>query len=167
MELLKLLSTNEIVAQALSFLILLFLLRIFAWKRLLKLIDDRKERIALEFKQIRDAKEEITKAKAEYEEKLLKIEELAKIKIQEAVQQGKEITDEVRIQAHQEAQEIINNARDNIKYELAKAKEELKEQIVDLTISATKNVIQEKLTEERDKNIIREFLDEVDELKKE
>lgn len=165
MEFLKLLSTNEIVAQVLGFLILLFLLRIFAWKRLLKLLDDRKERIALEFKQIRDAKEEITKAKAEYEEKLLKIEELAKIKIQEAVQQGKEITDEVRIQAHQHAQEIINNARDNIKYELAKAKEELKEQIVDLTISATKNIIQEKLTSERDEGIIREFLDQVDELK--
>ncbi len=48
MELLKLLSTNEIVAQVLSFLILLFLLRKFAWKKILKILDERKEKIALE-----------------------------------------------------------------------------------------------------------------------
>jgi F-type H+-transporting ATPase subunit b len=165
MELLKLLSTNEIVAQVLGFLILVLLLRMFAWKKLLKLLDERKESIAREFSQIEDAKKEMAKAKTEYEEKLLKIEELARIKIQEAVQQGKEITDEVRIQAQQQAREVINNARENIKYELAKAKEELKEQIVDLTIQATKNIIEEKLTSQQDEGIIREFLDKVDELK--
>ena len=165
MELLKLLSTNEIVAQVLAFLILVLLLRIFAWKKLLNLLDERKARIDSEFKQIEDTKKEMADTRAEYEEKLLKIEELAGIKIQEAVQQGKEITDEVKKQAHQEAQEIINNARDNIKYELAKAKEELKEQIVDLTIQATRNIVEEKLTSKQDEGIIREFLDKVDELK--
>ena len=46
MELLKLLSTSEIVAQILGFLLLFFLLRAFAWKRLLALLDERKARIS-------------------------------------------------------------------------------------------------------------------------
>ena len=35
------LSTNELVAQVISFLILLFLLRIFAWKKMLGFLDQR------------------------------------------------------------------------------------------------------------------------------
>ena len=165
MELLKLLSTNEIVAQVISFLLLLFLLRIFAWKKLLKLLDDRKNRIASEFKNIDDTKQEIAQLKADYEAKLFTIEEIARVKIEEAVASGRTITDEVRKKAHEEAQEIINNAKRDIKYELAKAKEELKDKIIDLTINATEMVIQEKLTGEDDKRLVKDFLDKVDELK--
>ena len=70
MEILKLLSANEIVAQILSFLLLLAILRIFAWKRLLKLLDDRRESIALEFRKIEDAQSAATRlanARAELE----------------------------------------------------------------------------------------------------
>jgi F0F1-type ATP synthase membrane subunit b/b' len=56
MELLKLLSGSEIVAQIISFLVLLFILRIFLWDKVLKVLDNRRERIASEFKQIEDTK---------------------------------------------------------------------------------------------------------------
>ena len=46
MDLLKQFSTNEIFAQIVGFLLLLFLLRAFAWKKLLRLLDDRRERIS-------------------------------------------------------------------------------------------------------------------------
>jgi len=165
MELLKLLSANEIIAQVISFLLLLFLLRIFAWKKLLKLLDDRKNRIASEFKNIEDTKQEIAQLKAGYDAKLLNIDEIARVKIDEAVASGRDITDEIRKKAHEEAQEIINNAKRDIKYELDKAKEELKDKIIDLTMSATEIVIQEKLTGEDDKKLVKDFLDKVDELK--
>jgi len=53
MELLKLLSANEIVAQIISFLLVFTLLRIFVWKHFLKILDDRRDRIASELKVIR------------------------------------------------------------------------------------------------------------------
>ena len=164
MDLLKMLSTNEVIAQVISFLILLFLLRIFAWKKLLGLLDARKERIASEFKQIDDTRREVAKLKTDYEAKISSIEETAKAKIQEAIDEGKKITEEVRKEANQEAQDIINNAKKNIQYEISKAKEELKEKIVDLTISATENMIKEKLTEKQDRKIVEGFLESVDKL---
>ena len=66
--------------------------------------------------------------------------------------------------AHQDAQGIIEDARENVKYEITKAAEELKNRIVDLTISAAERVIQEKLTEEQDKILVRDFLEKVDEI---
>ena len=159
MELLKLLSLNEIVAQVVSFLLLLALLRVFAWNKILKLLDDRRDRIALEFRKIEEAKNEAAKSRLEYEEKISRIHEERKRIIQEALSEGKAITDEVRKKANLEAQEIIASAKDNIKYELAAAKEELKEKIVDLTILSTEHIIQEKFTEEDDKKLIRDFLE--------
>jgi F-type H+-transporting ATPase subunit b len=128
-------------------------------------LDDRKEKIASEFKSIDDAKLEISKLKTDYEARISNIEETAKVKIEQAVENGRKITEEVREKAHEEAQGIINSAKKDIKYELEKAKEELKDKIIDLTISATEMVIQEKLTGEGDKKIVKDFLEKVDELK--
>jgi len=141
MELLKLLNSSEIVAQIISFLLLLSILRIFVWKKMLQLLDARKEKIASGLKRIEDTSLEVSKLKSAYELKLTLIEEEARAKIHRALEEGKKIREEVRKKAHEEAQDIIEDARTNIKYELSKAKEELKEQIVDLTINGMENLI--------------------------
>ena len=158
------LSANEIIAQMISFLILLFLLRIFAWKRILAVLDQRKERIANEFKNIEDAKHDIARLRSEYLKKLTDIEIEAKRKIDQAIAAGRDITDEIRKKANLEAQDIINNARASMRHELGKAKEELKEQIIDLTIRATESVIQDKLSAEDDKRLVEGFLKDLDKL---
>ncbi|TBR18501.1 ATP synthase F0 subunit B [bacterium] len=164
MELLKLLSANEIVAQVLSFLILFFILRIFVWKRVLGLLDQRKERIASEFNRIEELKAQVGKLKTEYEGKLSAIEEAANRRIQEAIAEGRKINDEARKKAHEQAQEIITNAESNIKYELSKVKEELKDKIIDLTIAATESVIQEKLTPDADRKLVEDFLEKLEDV---
>jgi F-type H+-transporting ATPase subunit b len=162
MELLKLLSASEIVAQIINFLLLLFILRLFFWKRILKLLDERKARIASEFKNIEEAKKAAENLKAEYDSKLNSIEAIAKGKIQEAVDESKVKAIEIIKKANLEAQKTIDSARVDIKYEIRKAKEQLKEEIVDLTISAVEGVIKDKLTEADDKKIVEEFLKDID-----
>jgi len=162
MELLKLLSTSEIVAQIISFLLLLVLLRVFFWKHLLKLLDDRKARIAGQIKDIEDAKRDIEKLRSDFETKLSSIDEIAREKIKEAGELSKKMAEQSKKDANLEAENILNAARSNIKYEIAKAKEELKDQIIDLTIKATANLVSEKLTEEDDKRIVGDFLDKID-----
>ena len=164
MELLKLLSASEIAAQIISFLLLLFILRIFAWKPLLKLLDERKTRIAEGFKKIEDTQAELSALKAKYEEELGSIEQKAREKIQEAIQQGQKASEEIKQKAKQEANRIIESAKEDIKFEISRAKEELKDQIVDLTIKATEQIIQEKLTEKQDRKLIYDFLKGVDEI---
>ncbi|MDP1854356.1 MAG: F0F1 ATP synthase subunit B [Candidatus Omnitrophota bacterium] len=165
MELLRLLSTNEIVAQVISFLILFFILRAFAWKKILLLLDARREKIASEFQKIEEAKEEISKLKSDYNEKLERIDELAQVKIQEAVSQARHIAQEIREKAAADSRIILKKAEENIELELSKAKEVLKDKVIDLTIGATEYIIKEKLTSEKDKKLISEFLDELDEVK--
>ena len=127
MELLKLLSTNEIVAQVANFLLLLFFLRVFFWKRILKLLDERKARIAAELEKIENSKKEVADLKSDYESKINSIEETAQVKIRQALEESKSMASQIARDANQEAQKIIASAKADIKYEIAKAREELKE----------------------------------------
>ena len=165
MELLKLLSTNEIVVQVINFLLLLFILRLFLWKRVLKLLDDRKARISDELNKIEEAKKTVEALKSEYQTKLNSIEEIARVSVNQAKQVAREVAEQIRVKANTDADKIIESARQEIQFEVAKAKEELKDQIVDLTIRAAENLISERLTEEDDIKIVEDFINQVDKTK--
>ena len=159
MELLKLLSTSEIIAQVINFLLLLVLMRVFFWKRVLKLLDERRERIASQLENIESAKKEVEKLKDDYQKELNAIEAIKKLKIQEGIEVGRKEADEIRREALLNAQRIMDSAESDIKQEIAKAREALKDEIVNLTIMGVENVVGEKLTEEGDKKLVRDFLD--------
>lgn len=162
MELLKMLSANEIFAQILSFFLLLFLLRHFAWKRILGLLEQRKEKISAGFKEIEDTKLQIAKIKVDYESKIALIQEQAQIMINEAIEEGRKINDQIRKQAHAEAQDIITAARKQVKYEISKVEAQLKEEIIDIALGAARNLIQERLTENGDRQIVEDFIREIE-----
>jgi len=161
-EILKMLSASEIFAQVLSFFLLLFLLRIFAWKKILGLLDQRKEKIRSEFEKIEDAKLEISRLKSDYESKMALIREQAEIKIKEAVEEGRKISAQMHKQANEDAQDIINDARKQVKYEISQVQDKIKDKIVDIALDAARNLIQEKLTEEGDRKIVENFIKEME-----
>ncbi len=165
MELIKLLSTNEIVAQMVSFLILLFILRKFAWGAVLKALDDRKNKIAEEFSKIDQTRQEIDNMRMEYDVKFSNIENTANEKIKEAVAEGKKLTEDLRKQAHLESQRIIETTRTNLRFEITKARQNFKDEMVNLVMKTTEFVLEQKVTEEMDKKVINDFLSELDKTK--
>ena len=164
MELLKLLDTSQIIAQVISFLVLFFILRALVWKRFLKILDDRKDRLASEFKTIEDSKAEVARLKSDYETNLENIDRIAKARIEEAVSEGNRIAEEIRENANTEALQIIERTDEAIKAEVSRAKEDLRDEIVDIALSAAGKVIEEKLTEAQDKKIVEDFLNRVDKM---
>jgi len=162
MDLLKLLSTSEIVAQAVSFLILFFIVRAFAWKRFLNLLEDRRGRIAAELKKIDDERAAAAKVRAEYEERIGRIEDEVKERLREATLEGQRITEEIRAAARTEAEKIIESARGETRHEIALAKEKLKDEVVDLVLSATGTLLEEKITDAEDRRIVEGFIQKLD-----
>ncbi len=156
----------QFVVNILAFLLLLAILRKYAWGALLKLIDERRERIAAEFAAIDRAKEELTKLKSEYQERLNKIEEEARGKIQQAIQDGRRIAAEVEEGARAHARATLEKSKEAIAQEVAKARVELKEQVVDLAIQATHKVLRQHLDEETDQRMIEAFIQEINTLGK-
>ncbi len=158
MELLKLLSANEVVAQIITFIILLFLMKRFAWKPFLKVIDQRRERIASEFEKIANAKAEVESIKADYESRIRSIQTEATAMIGAAAEEARKLAEDIRQSARDESEKIFAKAEESIKAEAAKAEEALKDRIVNLTIDVASKVIEERLTAKDDRAIAESFI---------
>ena len=162
MALLELLDASEIFVQIINFLLVFFLLKIFLWRRFLGFLDRRQEHMTQEFNKIQQAQTEVSQLKTEYQQKINQIEEAARSRIQNAVLEAQRISQEIKDQANRDAEKIIASAKEELQFELRKAKEALKVTVVDLTIQATQQLIQEKLTPEMDKKLVENFLTQID-----
>jgi len=157
---------KQILIHAIGFLILLAILKKFAWGTILGAMEARSKRIASEFEAIERAKQEIEKLKADYQERVAKIEEEARSKIQQAVDEGRRIGAEVEEAARTHAREALEKSKEAIALEVAKARLELKDQVVDLAIQATHKVLQQHLDEETDRRMIEAFIKEINAVEK-
>jgi F-type H+-transporting ATPase subunit b len=155
---------RELLVQIVNFLVLFFLLRAFAWKKILALLDQRQTQIASVRNEMEMRQREIELLKQDYEKKLNSIEDLARATIKDAVKQGEHLVDELTKKAHERAQDILNQAQVNIRVELSQAKEELKTVLVDLVIMSTERLLKEKVTDHRDRKLVEDFLSQVDKL---
>ncbi|MBI3999359.1 MAG: ATP synthase F0 subunit B, partial [Candidatus Omnitrophica bacterium] len=97
------LSLQEILTQAGAFILLVWVLKKTAWKPLLKLLDERRGRIAKSFEEIESAKKGVEKLKADYEHARDHIEEEARKKIQQAIDEGKRIARELQETSRRDA----------------------------------------------------------------
>ena len=154
----------QILTQALGFLVLLWLLKKFAWKPLLTLIDERRDKISSEFSSIERAKTELSRLEEDYKAKLADIEAQARIKIQEAISEGQRISIEIQEKAREESKKIIAKAKANIELEISKAKVELRNQMATIAIKAAEKILKEELSGDRHKRLVSDFIENVDSL---
>ena len=151
----------QFVVNILAFLLLLGILKKFAWGSLLKMIDERRDKIAAEFSAIEQAKQEMARLKEQYQQQLAQIEQEARGKIQAAVADGRRVAMEIEEDAREHARATLEKTKAAVALEVAKAREELKEQVVDLAIQVTHKVLLSNLDEETDRRMIDAFIREI------
>ena len=156
------LDLQQIISQAVSFLVLLWGLRRFAWKPLLGLLDQRRAQIEDELRKIAHGKEEVARIEAEYSRKLAQIHDEARVKVQEAILEGKRISTEIQEQARTQASAIISKSKETVDFELAKAKAVLRDQVAAMTMDAVERIIRSKLDEKTDRRLVDAVLDDLE-----
>ena len=156
------LDLQQILSQAFSFLILLWVLRRFAWRPLLGLLDERRQRIEEDLRHIAQSKEDVARLQAEYAKKLAAIHEEARVKIQEAILEGKRIAIDIQEQARAQANTVLTKSKETVELELAKARVTLRDQIAGLTVEALERVLRQKLDAKLDRQLVDTVLDELE-----
>ncbi|MCJ7459576.1 MAG: F0F1 ATP synthase subunit B [candidate division Zixibacteria bacterium] len=152
------LEIGQVVTQIIGFLIALFILKRFAWKPLLGILEERRTKIKSEFDKIEDERENVKGLTLEYEAKLKDIEGLARQKILESVKEGQQMANQVKENARKEALEILGRSKEEIQRELEKAKVQLKNDLVNLSLQAAEKIIQVRLDKEKDRKYISDFI---------
>lgn len=156
------LEIGQIVSQIFAFLIMLWVLKRFAWKPLLGLLEERKKKIQSEFDYIDDQKNDIKKLIEEYQAKLVNIDAQAKVVMQKAIGEGRQIAVEIQKEAQNNSEALITKAQEEIQNEIAKAKVQLKNDLVNMIIVSTQKIIQSDLDADKQKKLITAFIDEAD-----
>jgi F-type H+-transporting ATPase subunit b len=152
------LEFGQVITQIIGFLLALFILKRFAWKPLLGILEERRSKIKSEYDKIDEEKNIVKGLSSDYEAKLKDIEGLARQKILEAAKEGQQMSNQIKENARKDALEIMSRSKDEIQRELEKAKIQLKNELVDLSLRAAEKIIQEKLDEEKDRKFISEFI---------
>lgn len=155
----------ELLTQIVGFLIAVWILKKFAWKPLLGMLEQRRTKIKSDLDAAEQTKVDADELLSQYQAKLKDIDAEARAKIQDAVADGNKVATEIREQARAEAKDIIAKAREELARDVAKAKIELRNDMVNMAVLATEKIIAEKLDDEKHRSLIDSFLDEVEDTK--
>jgi len=153
---------QQVLTQIVGFLIVLWVLKRFAWKPILTLLEERRQKIKAEFEAGAQRKEEANRLFASYEAKLKEIDAAARAKITEAVSEAQKIAADIKEEARKEGRELVVRSQAEIAREIAKAKVQLKEDMVVISLTATEKIISQKLDEQGHRRLVEEYLNRIE-----
>ena len=155
---------SEILVQILGFLLVFWLLRAFAWKRLLEMIDARRKKIEDGFLDIEKQKKGLESLEKDYRGRLEHIEQEARAKIQEAGKQGMSLAKDIQDKAREEAHGMVERAKDEISREIVQARVSMRNDIVEISSLMTEKILKEKLDAASHQKLVDQFIREVEKI---
>ena len=146
----------------LPFLVLLGLLAKFAWGPLLKALDERQEMIR---KSLHDADQATQDLKRLHQESA-QIIAAARADAQSIVAKSRVAADTVREDLKQKAKEeadaLVRGAQRQIQLETARAVQQIRHEVVDLSLAVASKLIKKNLTQEDNDALIQDSLTQID-----
>ena len=141
---------------SIAFLVVLFLLKKFAWSGIIKALTEREEFIERSLKSAEDAKAQMSSLKAENENLLAEARAEREQILKEAKDMKDKIMSDAKVSASEEGNRLINAARTEIEKEKNQALSDIKKQVAELSIQIAEKVIRTELS---DKNAQQALVD--------
>lgn len=143
-----------LIAQVVNFLILLFILKRFLYKPILKVLEERKKKIAESLKNAEEIENRLLKTNEEVEKILAKaLEESQKI-INESKETGMGIIEDSKVKAGEIIRKASEQAKEITRLERVKLQQEIKENIAGIVGLVLEKVTGEAISENTSKQLI-------------
>ena len=130
---------------AVGFLLLFLILKKFTFGPIFGILQQRQDTIRGHLDEAESRRDEMVRLQHEYEERLAKIEDEARDKIQAAVKEAQTARDEILARAREESEAIVQRGNESMARERTKALAEMRDQIANLAIQAASQVVQRSL----------------------
>ena len=145
-----------------AFLILFFLLSKFAWKPIVKALDERERSIEDALSKAEMAKLEMAKLIGENEDLLKEARLQRDVILKEAKEIKDQIINEAKDQAKLEGAKLIEKAKDEITNQKLAAMAEIKNQVSSLSLAIAEKVLRKQLgDQDKQQVLVNELLKEV------
>ena len=153
--------SSELIWAFVNFLVFVAILSRFFWRPVMDLLDRRREEIEANLAAAERAREEATRAEAEYRQRLAAAQREAQSILDRAAQLAEEERQQRLEAARREAEQLLERARATIEREKEQAIAALRREVADLTVMATERVIRRALNEEDRRRLVAEAVEEV------
>ncbi len=149
-----------LLTQIVTFVILLVVLRLVAYKPLMKMLDERSKRVKESLEQAEAVKEQSARAEDEVKKELAKASQEGQERIARSIKAGEEVKQKAQDDAKKEAEALLERARAEIQQERDEAINDVRREFADLTILAAGKVIDSSLDKQKHKELIEKVLEE-------
>lgn len=154
------LNLPQLIAQIANFFVLLVILRLTLYKPILRMLDERKQKIAEGLNAAEIARAEATAAQANIQDQLNIARKDGQDIVASAQTIATRIQAEAREQSNRDREVSLERARTEIQLERDRAIAELRGEFADITVSAAEKVINQSLDRQAHQRIIDEALAE-------
>jgi F-type H+-transporting ATPase subunit b len=153
---------GTLIAQLVIFLLVLFILYRLAWGPLLKILNERRARIAQGVEATQKALQELAAAEKERQAKLEEARREAQAMLDRITKQAEDLRKELEAKAREQAEALIAKARAEIQQERQKAVQDLRSQVADLAVMAAGRIIGESLDAKKHRELIERAIEEAE-----
>lgn len=149
-----------------TFLVLFLVLAKVAWKPLLSIVNQREKTIGDSLRKAEEAKAEAEKILDEQQKMLAGAQDEIQKMMKESKGLAEKMKNEIVEKAREEAQKMHSRAQEDIERETDAAILELKKQVADLVVQAASHLIRESLDDRKHRNLIDDYIKEIDRIDK-
>ena len=158
-------NLGYLISQIVNFTLLAVLLYFVAYKPILRMLDQRSARIKQGLEDAELASRRAAEMEQEFEQHLAEARKEGQEIIAQATQMSEKARQETLEMAREEARAQVEKAKEEISRERELAMSELRQQVADLSLTISEKVIGESLDQQRQRELIAEFLEQTEELK--
>ena len=156
------LTLGTILAQMLNFFILVWILARFAYKPLVSMMQERKERIAKDLADAQVARNEAEQFKADYAAQIANARQEAQQIVEKAVQQAEATTREQLAAAREQIEREKERARQDIAIERDRAMNSLRNEVVSLSVAMAGKIVAKDMNSETNTKLIEDAIRQLD-----
>ena len=151
------LNVGFLISQIINFVLLFVLLRMVLYKPILKMLDERRQRIAQGMEDAEKATEARQKAEEEYQGRIEEVTRERERLMAEMTAEVAREREQLLAQARTQAETFLADARAQADLERQQMLKELRGQVATLAIAAANKVVGEVLDERRQRRLVEEF----------
>jgi F-type H+-transporting ATPase subunit b len=137
--------TSTLIGQIITFVVLVWFVKKVLWGPMLKMMEDRKQRIADGLAAAERGQKEKEESEQEAKERLDEVKQQASDIITQAQRRAGEIIEEAKSDAREEGERLKAAAQSDIEQEINRARESLRKQVAAIAIAGAEQVLKREI----------------------
>jgi len=154
-------SWQAVVLQVFAFLVLIWAMRKWLFGPIGGVLEARQNEVQSTLDQVYRDRQAMEASRQEYETRLATIEAEARDRIQAAIKEAQGMKEEIIGSAHQEADRLVTQDREEVIREKQRAMVELRQQVADLAINAAGKILSRSVDDRAHRELVNDFIGQV------